>query len=36
MLNLLKKTDFNSYEEFIEKFEINVPENFNFAFDVVD
>lgn len=36
MLNLLNKTDFNSYEEFIEKFEINVPENFNFAFDVVD
>jgi len=32
----LKQTTFNSYEEFKEKFEINVPDNFNFAFDVVD
>lgn len=32
----LKQTTFNSYEEFKEKFEINVPDNFNFAYDVVD
>ena len=32
----LSKTGFNSYEEFIKDFEIKVPENFNFAFDIVD
>ena len=32
----LSKTEFNSYEEFIKDFEIKVPENFNFAFDIVD
>ena len=32
----LSKTNFNSYREFIEKFEILVPDNFNFAYDVVD
>lgn len=32
----LSQTEFSSYEEFAEKFEVNVPENFNFAFDVVD
>jgi acetyl-CoA synthetase len=32
----LSQTDFDSYEKFIEKFKINVPENFNFAYDVVD
>lgn len=32
----LKQTTFNSYEEFKEKFEITIPENFNFAYDVVD
>jgi acetyl-CoA synthetase len=32
----LTQTDFSSYEEFINKFEIKVPENFNFAYDVVD
>lgn len=40
MTSLLHKyvpqTDFNSYEEFVENFKINVPENFNFAYDVVD
>jgi acetyl-CoA synthetase len=30
------KTDYKSYEDFIENCKINVPENFNFAFDVVD
>jgi acetyl-CoA synthetase len=28
--------NFESYEDFKEKFKIIVPENFNFAFDVVD
>lgn len=32
----LSQTDFDSYEEFIEKFKIRVPKNFNFAYDVVD
>ncbi|MDR3020149.1 MAG: AMP-binding protein, partial [Treponema sp.] len=32
----LPKTEFNSYEEFYKEFSINIPENFNFAFDVVD
>jgi acetyl-CoA synthetase len=32
----LSQVEFNSYEEFIKKFEIKVPDNFNFAFDVVD
>ncbi|HII01631.1 TPA: AMP-binding protein [Methanosarcinaceae archaeon] len=30
------KTDFESYEDFHENFRIIVPENFNFAYDVVD
>ena len=34
--NYLSQTDFNSYQEFIDKFEIRIPEYFNFAFDVVD
>ncbi len=32
----LKKTQFDSYQDFFENFEINVPDNFNFAYDVVD
>lgn len=32
----LSKIDFNSYEDFVENFNINIPENFNFAYDVVD
>lgn len=32
----LSKVDFNSYEDFIENFKVNIPENFNFAYDVVD
>jgi acetyl-CoA synthetase len=32
----LSQTDFNSYQEFVDKFEIRVPENFNFAYDIVD
>lgn len=30
------KTDFSSYEDFYANFKINVPENFNFAYDVTD
>jgi acetyl-CoA synthetase len=30
------KTEFESYEDFKDHFKINVPKNFNFAFDVVD
>ena len=32
----LKKSSFESLEDFQENFEIIVPENFNFAYDVVD
>ena len=30
------RVDFDSYEDFAENFKINVPEDFNFAYDVVD
>ena len=37
---LLKKycprIEFDSYEDFLENFKINVPQNFNFGYDVVD
>ena len=40
MDHILKKycpqIDFDSYEDFYENFKINVPEVFNFGFDVVD
>lgn len=32
----LPRRDFTSYEDFYENFKINVPEHFNFSFDVVD
>ncbi len=32
----LSQTEFQSYSDFSEKFKINIPSNFNFAFDVVD
>ena len=32
----LPKTTFESYEDFYKNFKINIPENFNFAYDVVD
>ena len=32
----LKRTDFSSLEDFKNNFEIVAPENFNFAYDVVD
>lgn len=34
--NFLAKTDFQSYADFAENFRINIPDNFNFAYDVVD
>lgn len=35
LLDSFVKDTFNSYEEFVQKFKIAVPANFNFAFDVV-
>ena len=32
----LRKPQFGSYEDFLHNFRINVPENFNFAYDVLD
>jgi acetyl-CoA synthetase len=32
----LSRVEFDSYEDFFENFKINVPDNFNFAYDVVD
>lgn len=32
----LSQVDFTSYEDLLENFNINIPENFNFAYDVVD
>ena len=32
----LDKTEFDSYEDFMANFNIKVPENFNFGYDVVD
>lgn len=30
------RIEFDSYEDFLENFKIETPDNFNFAFDVVD
>jgi len=32
----LSRINFDSYEDFVKNFKINVPDNFNFAYDVVD
>lgn len=32
----LPRTEFTSYEDFKENYTVNVPENFNFGFDIVD
>ena len=32
----LDKTEFESYDDFMANFNIKVPENFNFGYDVVD
>jgi len=37
MLNkYLSQVDFSSYEDITENYHVNIPENFNFAYDVVD
>lgn len=36
ILNKYLKRDFNSYDEFVKNFKIEIPENFNFSYDVVD
>jgi len=32
----LPRTEFGSYEDFYENYKVEIPENFNFAFDVMD
>ena len=32
----LSQTEFQTYSDFIENYRIHIPENFNFAYDVVD
>jgi acetyl-CoA synthetase len=32
----LKKTRFDSFDDFMQHYEVCVPEHFNFAYDVVD
>lgn len=32
----LPRTEFDSYEDFIENYKVNVPESFNFGFDIID
>ncbi|RXG35146.1 acetyl-CoA synthetase [Methanohalophilus sp. WG1-DM] len=34
--NFLEQIDFESYDAFYANFKINIPENFNFVYDVVD
>lgn len=37
MLNkYLSQVEFSSYEDLMKNFHVNIPENFNFAYDVVD
>jgi len=36
LLDKYCRTDFSSYEDFRDNFKIKVPENFNFAYDVID
>ena len=32
----LPRTEFENYEDFFKNYKINVPENFNFSYDVMD
>lgn len=32
----LDKSEFDSYEDFCNNFKLNIPENFNFAYDIID
>jgi acetyl-CoA synthetase len=34
--NYVNREDFKSYEDFKENFQFKIPENFNFAYDIVD
>lgn len=36
LVNQYVRTDFTSHEDFVENFDVNMPENFNFGYDVVD
>ena len=36
LLNFIDRVDYTSYEDLYTHFKINVPDNFNFAYDVVD
>lgn len=36
MLNYINNMEFNSYEELIENFHLDIPDNFNFAYDIFD
>lgn len=36
LIDKFVKTDFSSYEDFYENLKFNIPENFNFGYDVVD
>jgi acetyl-CoA synthetase len=36
MIEKFIKNDYSSYENFYKNFKINVPQNFNFAYDIVD
>jgi len=36
LYSFVPEIEYESNSEFIEKFEINIPENFNFAYDIVD
>ena len=32
----LNKTDFTDYNDYYNNYKLNVPENFNFAYDVIE
>ena len=32
----LERTEFDSYDDFFQNYKINVPEHFNFSYDVMD
>ena len=34
--NYLPRTEFDSYEDFIRSYKVNIPEDFNFGFDIID
>ena len=36
MLNTIRNIRFNSYEELMEQFHLDIPDNFNYAYDIFD